>query len=485
LNTIPNILGCQRGLECWKQAMALRYSTDADPIIPSIITDVHSPDFVQKAFGGTVQFKTIEDLDLFVTYYKENPKTWRYDDKIMIQAILISLGNFSLFNPRQASPFYLYDYLIHCYIRRKQYIRVINTAFLIIEQWKWFILVSASSSFICLFDYALSKIFDCFKLLRTAKPPNEFPSPLNLLFSTVQFLLSTAQHMSSSQLELGTDLSTWRCAKWRCMSKWTAGEGHLSKITEADQKLQKLQKSLTGHLLDLISILCEDLVSLQLGQRENQQLKNDLSQYFRHEPKNGISPSLLHMAVKRFWISSMYRETSFISLEESFARLKVLRLFLETGANPNATDCCGCIPHNVIAQHFIKFNGLAIRNSYWMLFQTLLDAGSNLNSVNSDGQTVIDVLTERLFHYCGSPYYINLDSFPVPPLPLKQLCAQVIRFHQIPIEHQLPPVLQRFVHYDSTFLGNAVFFSYFKLFIFLNFDFDFLFSGQYPMFSYA
>ena len=91
-----------------------------------------------------------------------------------------------------------------------------------------------------------------------------------------------------------------------------------------------------------------------------------------------------------------YRETSFISLEESFARLKVLRLFLETGANPNATDCCGCIPHNVIAQHFIKFNGLAIRNSYWMLFQTLLDAGSNLNSVNSDGQTVIDELTENL-----------------------------------------------------------------------------------------
>ena len=166
----------------------------------------------------------------------------------MIQAILISLGNFSLFSPRQASPCYLYHYLIHCYMRRKLYIRVINTAFFIIEQWKRFIPVSASSSFIGLFDDVLSMIFDCFKLLRTAEPPNEFPSPLNLLFSTVQFLLSTAQHMSSSQLELGTDdLSTWRCAKWRCMSDWPAGEGHLSKITEADQKLQKLQKSLTGH----------------------------------------------------------------------------------------------------------------------------------------------------------------------------------------------------------------------------------------------
>ncbi len=147
-----------------------------------------------------------------MTDYKENPQTWRYDDKIMIQAILISLGNFSLFNPRQTSPCYLYYYLIHCYISRKLYIRVINSAFLIIEQWKWFIPVSASSSFIDLFDDdALSMIFDCFKLLRTAEPPNEFPSPLNLL-STVQFLLSTAQHISSSQLEFGTDLSTWRCA---------------------------------------------------------------------------------------------------------------------------------------------------------------------------------------------------------------------------------------------------------------------------------
>jgi hypothetical protein len=173
--------------------------------------------------------------------------------------------------------------------------------------------------------------------------------------------------------------------------------------------------------------------------------------------KNGISPSLLHMAVKRFWIS-VSRENSFPKSFQEESRLKVLRLFLETGANPNATATVVDVFHiyNVIAQYFNGFT----RHSYWMLFQTLLDTGSNLNSVNSDGETVFDVLRERLFHYCGSPYYINLDSFP--PLPLRQLCAQVIRLHLIPIEHQLPSVLQRFVYYDSTFLGNAGFFFIFQ-----------------------
>ena len=155
-------------------------------------------------------------------------------------------------------------------------------------------------------------------------------------------------------------------------------------------------------------------------------------------------------------------KNSFPKSFQEESRLKVLRLFLETGANPNATATVVDVFHiyNVIAQYFNGFT----RHSYWMLFQTLLDAGSNLNSVNSDGETVFDVLRERLFHYCGSPYYINLDSFP--PLPLRQLCAQVIRYHQIvPIEHQLPPVLQRFVYYDSTFLGNAVI-SYFNFIVF-------------------
>ena len=41
-----------------------------------------------------------------------------------------------------------------------------------------------------------------------------------------------------------------------------------------------------------------------------------------------------------------------------------------------------------------------------------------------------------------------------PPLPLSYLCSRVIRFHDIPIENQLPPRLQFFVRHSSTLLGN-------------------------------
>ena len=92
-----------------------------------------------------------------------------------------------------------------------------------------------------------------------------------------------------------------------------------------------------------------------------------------------------------------------------------------------------------------------------MFFQTLVDAGSHLYLANSIGETVIDVLRRRLFQRCGSPYYIDLDSIPVPPLRLSQLCAQVIRFHQIPFDDQLPSILQVFVRHDSTFLGKYPF----------------------------
>ena len=92
-----------------------------------------------------------------------------------------------------------------------------------------------------------------------------------------------------------------------------------------------------------------------------------------------------------------------------------------------------------------------------MFFQTLVDAGSHLYLANLIGETVFDVLRRRLFQRCGSPYYIDLDSIPVPPLRLSHLCAQVIRFHQIPFDDQLPSILQVFVRHDSTFLGKYPF----------------------------
>nr|CAH0105709.1 unnamed protein product [Daphnia galeata] len=97
----------------------------------------------------------------------------------------------------------------------------------------------------------------------------------------------------------------------------------------------------------------------------------------------------------------------------------MVRWFLEAGANPNISIC--------------QYGNINIPN--------FLDAGSHLNK-------------KQLFKRFGSPYYPNLDSTShVPPLPLSYLCSRVIRFHDIPIENQLPPRLQFFVRHSSTFLG--------------------------------
>ena len=81
--------------------MTLRYSTD-DPIIPKIM-DIQFADYVEMTFGGAVLATTLKELEKLPNYLK----ICRLDCQVTIQAILISLGNFSQFNPRQAVPYYL------------------------------------------------------------------------------------------------------------------------------------------------------------------------------------------------------------------------------------------------------------------------------------------------------------------------------------------------------------------------------------------
>jgi hypothetical protein len=195
----------------------------------------------------------------------------------------------------------------------------------------------------------------------------------------------------------------------------------------------------------------------------NQKVILQLKKYRTHCQQFNENSSLLHLAVRRFSYpprpffdnSPSYFPLCF-DWDESPKQTKILRLILETGIDPNATDDSGRIPLHFVAENFMDY-GHFCRKSYWMFFQTLVDAGSHIYLANSIGETVFDVLRRRLFRRCGSPYYIDLDSIPVPPLRLSQLCAQVIRFHQIPFDDQLPPSLLVFVRHGSTFLGKFPF----------------------------
>lgn len=428
---IQYYLGCQRGLECWKQAMNLRHSA-VDPIIPKIL-NVQSADYVQKAFGGAVLVTTLEELEKMPKYLK----ICRRDCQVTIQAILISLVNFSQLNPRQAAPYYLLQYLRSC-CDPQSYSRAISTALLIIEQSKWCNPISSSSRIFKIVIQSLELVATCFDVLR-AEPRN---SPEREEFSSTNFLSTVKFFLLTEKLT------------------------RLPKFIH----LKYMQRILMKNLFDyLLSSYIE--WNPQLNQKETLQLKNYLThcQQFRLYKIRKLYDlnypylSLLHLAVSRLTYQPRYYFNRFspsyfrgcTDWDESFTKTKILRLVLETGADPNATDSSGRIPLHFVAANFMECKHFC-RKSYWMFFQTLLDAGSNLYLAKSDGETVLDVLRRRLFQRCGSPYYIDPDAIPVPPLRLSYLCARVIRYHQIPVEDQLPPILQRFVQHDSTFLGNLI-----------------------------
>ena len=179
---IPYFLGCKRGLECWKQAMTLRYSTD-DPIIPKII-DIQSADYVKKTFGGAVLATTLKELEKMPNYLEK----YQLDCQVTIQAILISLGNFSQLNPRQAAPYYLLHYLRNC-CNPQTYSRAINMALLIIEQLKCFHPISSSSKIFKIFFCSLKIVGNYFEVLRyypSKRPERDEFSSINFL-STIKF----------------------------------------------------------------------------------------------------------------------------------------------------------------------------------------------------------------------------------------------------------------------------------------------------------
>jgi hypothetical protein len=185
---------------------------------------------------------------------------------------------------------------------------------------------------------------------------------------------------------------------------------------------------------------------------ENKKLTENLSQYFRLNLRQGI-PSLLHLALEGPEILNYWGyQRPFTS-----AHMDIVRWFLEAGANPNISICQYGninIPVVFLIDSFGMWKWGVCKKSYWICFQNFLDAGSHLNKVMPNGETIFEYLKKELFKRFGSPYYPNLDSTSVPPLPLSYLCSRVIRFHDIPIENQLPPRLQFFVRHSSTFLGN-------------------------------
>jgi hypothetical protein len=72
------------------------------------------------------------------------------------------------------------------------------------------------------------------------------------------------------------------------------------------------------------------------------------------------------------------------------AVLKLVRLVLKLGADPNAIDECGLAPlHRLAAMNECLPDVLPV-------FQALVDAGGHLDMANYDGDTVLDIVRQAL-----------------------------------------------------------------------------------------
>ncbi|XP_057377862.1 protein fem-1 homolog C-like [Daphnia carinata] len=399
----PEKTGCRQGLYCWNEAMILRYSTVNT--IPKIPHD--SSEIARNAYGGVVEWMTVQQLEHLMKEqcsFRGFLKEWEAIcmAPLRIQALLVLERTFKQNQRDSPNSFhlkFLLDYVYECEAR-KQFTKVINISLLILEEC---IDLKQTSSAKCIdiFIQTFIIIFDCLMQPNTSKEK----------FSNSNFLLIVK--LSSKIL---TNLSTG------------------PDMPIIDPKFQKY-----GVLKKFVKLIAVWLS--WLNDEEQRQLEEHLHEFIRLGVPDGYS-SPLHYAI---WV--------FVShgVVISLNAVKVIRLFLRLGANPNTFDQNGKTPMHCLANHWCWMIYLDL---YLTVFQSLVDAGGRLDKATPEGETVMSILKEQRIKL--SPHINRFDPYlesmmnTVLPFSLSDLCAQVIRHRQVAYENQLPCSLQSFVRRDYT-----------------------------------
>ena len=310
-----------RGLQCWEQAMALRYSSVGVnlPIIP-VVPDLESSLLVDG-------IKVIASPTSLQRFKQE----WTRGYSLLLaqtHALIVSHRILSQFG-RQVGPNSLHlenllRYGNRCYYDEQQYSRSLNISLLILKQTGDFNSIS-SPNCIRIFVETVDLLSNCLKQQQQLPGIQELTFP-NLLV-VVPFGLAILQNVM-----LLSPITRTTTDRWQFVI------------------MKKLQHLISQHLQRCGS------------QVEIQQLKNYLSPYFRANNLNRFT-SLLHGAIKG--TDEIKKNPDGI--------LPLINLFLEAGADPTAIDTNGKAPFQILAENsdWFQFDP----ESYKQVFQELLDAG--------------------------------------------------------------------------------------------------------------
>jgi hypothetical protein len=412
-----------RGFECWREAMTLRYfPTDGGDLIPKL-SNFHVPSESSSfIFGSAVEVATIEELDLLQEDFQ---RTIYWDDKylhiqfrqcskrMVIQALFV-IRRISA--PEQIGHPQHWSYLQSLSDFAGNFRDfgdnfVIKTCLFILEEFNGYdpnLLPRRSFDVLKKTLDELSRVLysSSFDLLEN--PPNSPDSPEgrelnypNLLIITKLVTTIQANHPNFQILK----------------------DGH----PDFTPQLRFLDV-----IYRLVFIL--DSISSRITSEEQKKLKKFYCDYLKGYPER--TTTVLHRELSRYnWM-----------FKDHVEQLETIQRILKFGADPNASDEFGRTPLHHLAER-AQYN----EDKFVPLFQVFLDAGAHLDVTADDGKTVICILKETFWYRLGKlsgkfhPYFGSLLN---SVLPLSCSCARVIRRHGVPLD-RLPPRLKKLVSIHS------------------------------------
>ena len=392
------------GLECWREAITLRYfPTDGGPLITKV-PNVHVRSVLSSVISGSaVEFTTMEELDLLQQDLERNylDRNTRFPcvKRVVIQALLV-IRRFSdqehLGHPHWL---YLQCLLDFASIWGFQDIFRITTYLFILEKLNGFdpnLLPLRSFDVLIL---TLRKLSD--KFVQQLREPSNSPEGRQLNYANLLMI-----------------------TKW--ITSIQCNHPHF-------QNFEDIQRRVLYVVFHLVLIL--NSVSSRITSEEQQQLEKFYYDYFRADfPER--TATVLHDAVSYNILHLNYVP------DKDHAHLQTIKQILKYGADPNAIDGKGQTPlHRLVA---VNMNN----DTSVHLFQVLLDAGAHLDVAGDNGRTVVNILKENalFWHVELHPYFESLIN---SVFPLSCLCARIIRRHGIPFEDRLPPRPKKLVSIHS------------------------------------
>ncbi len=396
------------GLECWREAMTLRYfPTDGGPLLPKL-PHVHVPSSVLSSVisGSAVEVATIEELDLLQQDFQRNYLDDRLPcvERMVIQALLVSRRFSDQEHLGHPHWLYLQSLLDFASIWGFQDNIGITTYLFILEELNGFDpnLLPIRSFYVVI--ETLFELSDKF-VQQLSEPPN---SPEGRELNYANLLILT---------------------KW--ITTIQCNHPHFQNFGGCQRR---------GSYVVFCLVLILNSFSSRITSEERQKLEKFFYDYFRADFH--FTTTVLHDAVS-YYISRLSDVPN-----KDHAHLQTIKQILKFGADPNAIDENGQTPLHRLAErtHFTDMDESV------PLFQVLLDAGAHLDAAGDNGRTVVSILKDNLKYRRGfnlflvHPYFESLFNSVVP---LSCFCARVIRRHGIPFEDRLPPRLKKLVSIHS------------------------------------